>query len=109
MATPQKLRCLVNKITDHGDHVYTVDLAPERPVPRFKPGQFLHLTLDDYDETFEFLPKPSKSSFLRKQESSLFKVLWIPAFAGMTKEGRFSKVSDGLANEFHNNERDGNR
>jgi len=49
MATPQKLRCLVNKITDHGDHVYTVDLAPERPLPRFKPGQFLHLTLDDYD------------------------------------------------------------
>ena len=49
MATPQKLRCLVNKITDHGDHVYTVDLAPERPAPRFKPGQFLHLTLDDYD------------------------------------------------------------
>lgn len=49
MATPQKLRCLINKITDHGDHVYTVDLAPERPLPRFKPGQFLHLTLDDYD------------------------------------------------------------
>lgn len=49
MATPQKFRCLVNKISDHGDHVYTVDLGPERPVPRFKPGQFLHLTLDDYD------------------------------------------------------------
>ena len=49
MATPQKIRCRINKITDHGDHVYTVDLAPERPVPRFKPGQFLHLTLDDYD------------------------------------------------------------
>ena len=49
MGTPQKLRCLVDKITDHGDHVYTVDLKPERLVPRFKPGQFLHLTLDDYD------------------------------------------------------------
>ena len=49
MATPQKLRCRIQKITDHGDHVYTVDLVPERPLPRFKPGQFLHLTLDDYD------------------------------------------------------------
>jgi NAD(P)H-flavin reductase len=49
MATPQKFRCLVNKITDHGDHVYTVDLAPERPVPHFKPGHFLHLTLENYD------------------------------------------------------------
>ena len=49
MATPQKLRCLINKITAHGDHVYTVDLAPEWPLPRFKPGQFLHLALDSYD------------------------------------------------------------
>ena len=49
MASPQKVRCLVEKITDHGEHVYTVDLKPERPIPRFKPGQFLHLTLDDYD------------------------------------------------------------
>ena len=51
MSTPQKLRCQVSKITDHGDHVYTVELAPERPVPRFKPGQFLHLTLEDYDSS----------------------------------------------------------
>jgi len=49
MATSQKLRCRVQKVTDHGDHVYTVDLAPEQSLPRFKPGQFLHLTLDDYD------------------------------------------------------------
>jgi len=49
MATPQKIRCQVQQITAHGDHVYTVDLTPERPVPRFRPGQFLHLTLDDYD------------------------------------------------------------
>ena len=49
MATPQKHRCRINQITDYGDHVYTVDLIPERPLPRFKPGQFLHLTLDNYD------------------------------------------------------------
>jgi ferredoxin-NADP reductase len=49
VATPQKIRCQVQQITAHGDHVYTVDLTPDRPVPRFRPGQFLHLTLDDYD------------------------------------------------------------
>jgi ferredoxin-NADP reductase len=49
MAPPRKLRCRVRKITDHGDRVYTVDLVPEQPLPRFKPGQFLHLALDDYD------------------------------------------------------------
>jgi NAD(P)H-flavin reductase len=49
MSTPRKIRCTVERITDHGDRVYTVDLNPERPVPTFRPGQFLHLTLDDYD------------------------------------------------------------
>jgi len=49
MAPAQKLRCRARKITDHGDRVYSVDLVPERPLPRFRPGQFLHLALDDYD------------------------------------------------------------
>lgn len=49
MANPRKIRCLVESITDHGGHVYTVDLAPASPVPPFKPGQFLHLTVEDYD------------------------------------------------------------
>jgi NAD(P)H-flavin reductase len=73
MATPQKLRCHVQKITDHGDHVYTVDLAPERPVPRFKPGQFLHLTLDDYDPSgfwpesrvFSIASSPAQRDYLK--------------------------------------------
>ena len=39
--------------------------------------------------------KFGKSSFLRKQESSLFKSFWIPAYAGMTKWGYFSKLSSG--------------
>lgn len=50
MATPQKLRCRVKSIVPHGEHVYTVELTPDTaPVPRFKPGQFLHLALDPYD------------------------------------------------------------
>lgn len=49
MPTPQKIRCRVDRLTDYGDHVYTVDLVPERRVPVFKAGQFLHLTLDEYD------------------------------------------------------------
>ncbi len=52
MAVPRKLRCRVSRITDHSEHVYTVELAPLIPDPRppsFRPGQFLHLALDDYD------------------------------------------------------------
>jgi ferredoxin-NADP reductase len=36
-------------VTDHGEHVYTVDLRPSAQVPRFRPGQFLHLALDPYE------------------------------------------------------------
>ena len=49
MSTPRKIQCTVDRVADHGDRVYTVDLKPLRPVPVFRPGQFLHLTLDDYD------------------------------------------------------------
>ena len=49
MSMPRKIRCEVASITDHGGRVYTVDLLPSRRVPAFRPGQFLHLTVDEYD------------------------------------------------------------
>jgi len=49
MAVAQKLYCQVEQIVHHGEHVYTVTLQPERLAPRFRPGQFLHLALDEYD------------------------------------------------------------
>jgi ferredoxin-NADP reductase len=49
MAVVQKIRCRVEEIADHGEHVYSVDLKPERLIPRFRPGQFLHLALDEYE------------------------------------------------------------
>lgn len=48
---PQKLKCVVEHAIDHGERVYTLALRPERPVPRFRAGQFLHLALDPYDPT----------------------------------------------------------
>jgi ferredoxin-NADP reductase len=47
----QKLGCVVDEIVPHGERVYTVALKPERPAPRFRAGQFLHLALDPYDPT----------------------------------------------------------
>jgi len=46
-----KLACLVERVVAHGERVYTLELKPERPAPRFRPGQFLHLALDPYDPT----------------------------------------------------------
>jgi ferredoxin-NADP reductase len=42
----RKIRCIVLRVSDHGERVYSVELAPTLPVPPFKPGQFLHLALD---------------------------------------------------------------
>ena len=41
--------CTVRGVIDHGERVYTVDLEPSMSVPRFTPGQFLHLALDPYE------------------------------------------------------------
>ncbi len=49
MAVTRKLACEVRSVTDHGERVYTVELEPSMPVPRFKPGQFMHLALDPYE------------------------------------------------------------
>lgn len=49
MANAVKIRGTVDALTKHDDGVFTVSIMPERRVPRFKAGQFLHLTLDDYD------------------------------------------------------------
>ena len=49
MAVAQKIHCRVEKILHHGNSVYTLFLRPEKILPRFRPGQFLHLALDEYD------------------------------------------------------------
>jgi ferredoxin-NADP reductase len=45
---PQKFRCRVTEILNHGEGVYSVFLEPGNLAPRFLPGQFLHLALDNY-------------------------------------------------------------
>jgi ferredoxin-NADP reductase len=43
------MACTVSLVTDHGEQVYSIELTPSMPVPRFRPGQFLHLALDPAD------------------------------------------------------------
>ncbi len=49
MAVVRKIPCVVQDVIDHGERVYTVQLEPSMPVPQFRPGQFLHLAIDEYD------------------------------------------------------------
>ncbi|HUU40266.1 MAG TPA: FAD-dependent oxidoreductase [Desulfatiglandales bacterium] len=57
MSTPIKIKCTISSIDAHSDSVFTVKLKPARRLPRFKPGQFLHLALDSYDPTGGYWPE----------------------------------------------------
>ena len=49
MAQPIKLRARVERVEVHAPDVRSFILVPERPAPRFRPGQFLHLAIDPFD------------------------------------------------------------
>jgi ferredoxin-NADP reductase len=95
---PQKLRCEVVEILDHGEGVYSVFLKPESLAPRFLPGQFLHLALDEYkpgdfwpdSRTFSIASPPAdrqllrityavKGQFTRRMEKELLsgRLVWV--------------------------------
>ncbi|HNX35651.1 MAG TPA: FAD-dependent oxidoreductase [Kiritimatiellia bacterium] len=48
MATPVKVKALVTRVVKHTPSVVSYQFAPQGRVPKFHAGQFLHLTLDDY-------------------------------------------------------------
>jgi NAD(P)H-flavin reductase len=57
MANPIKIPAHVSEILPRGPGVYVVSFACERAVPRFRAGQFLHLSVDDFDPTTGFWPE----------------------------------------------------
>lgn len=48
MATPVKVNALVTRVVKHTPSVVSYQFAPQGRVPKFHPGQFLHLALDAY-------------------------------------------------------------
>ena len=57
MANPQKIKAEISEILNYGNNVYKLIMKSERKLPRFKAGQFLHLTLEDFDPTTGFWPE----------------------------------------------------
>jgi ferredoxin-NADP reductase len=70
---PQKIRCVVDEVLDHGESVYSIILKPSTRLPRFLPGQFLHLALDPYltgdfwpeSRVFSIASSPTVPDYLR--------------------------------------------
>ena len=49
MATPVKVKALVSNVTKFSKDVVMYDFKPQGRVPLFKSGQFLHLSVEEYD------------------------------------------------------------
>ena len=54
MPTPVKLPAKVENISHNADGVKSFIMQPLKPCPNFKPGQFLHLAMDEYDPSFHW-------------------------------------------------------
>jgi len=57
MPNPKKIKCTVSSVTAHDGSTFTVTMTPAKRLPRFKPGQFLHLALDSFDPTGGYWPE----------------------------------------------------
>jgi toluene monooxygenase electron transfer component len=70
---PKILRCRVTEILEHGERVYSLFMKPESPAPRFRPGQYLNLALDEYvpgnarpdSRSFSIASSPAERQLLR--------------------------------------------
>jgi NAD(P)H-flavin reductase len=58
MAQPVHFRAVVDRIQRHTPNVATYWLRSDKRLPRFLPGQFIHLTLDDYDPSVPSWRRP---------------------------------------------------
>lgn len=54
MAVISKLPAIVESIIKHTDEVVTYSFLPQKRIPKFKAGQFLHLAIDAYEPTSEW-------------------------------------------------------
>jgi NAD(P)H-flavin reductase len=57
MANPGKFISVVKEIFSYGDGIYRVIFELKNGMAKFKPGQFLHLTLDEYDPSNGYWPE----------------------------------------------------
>jgi len=91
LANPQKIKAEVKEIISYGRQVYKLVFKTEKKMPRFKAGQFLHLTLDNFDPTTGFWPESKVFSIAscsddRKEVSIVFLIL------GLVEYVTFSSV-----------------
>jgi ferredoxin-NADP reductase len=51
MAQPIHFKAIVESVERHGNDIASYRLRSEKKLPRFIPGQFIHLTIEEYDRS----------------------------------------------------------
>jgi len=52
--TPVKIPAIIETVITHGEGVKSFIIRPMKRCPNFKPGQFLHLAINEYDPSFHW-------------------------------------------------------
>ena len=84
MPTPIKTKATVQKIIDHNDGIYTVRFSVPSRATRFKAGQFLHLTLDEFDPIEAYWPESRVFSIASKPGGDILEIVY-------SVKGRYTK------------------
>lgn len=76
MPTPTKIKAKLTTITPFAHDVFKIDFEVEKKYTRFKPGQFLHLTLEDFDPTQAYWPESRVFSICSVPKSTTVSIIY---------------------------------
>jgi NAD(P)H-flavin reductase len=76
LANASKVHCQVANVIERGEGTYVVELDPLSRIPRFKAGQFLHLTVDEYDPAGGFWPESRVFSIASRSGAERIKIVY---------------------------------
>lgn len=87
MANSVRIMANVESIEKHGAGTYEVKFRPKGRVPRFKAGQFLHLSVDEYDPAGGFWPESRVFSIASRSGDELITIVY-------SVKGRYTKLME---------------
>jgi ferredoxin-NADP reductase len=76
MPNPVKIESVVESIDTLDTDVFMLTFDPCGKVPKFKPGQFLHIALDTYDPSGGFWPESRVFSIASSPRDPLIKIIY---------------------------------
>ena len=84
---------IVEQVTKHTSEVCSLVLKPQKRIPKFKSGQFLHLALDSYDPSYQW--PESRVFSIANSPTRREKIKIIFATKGKFTKRMYNEISEG--------------